>query len=74
LDKVTANGYAFMQGMEIEFLSAGTGAKIIIKSSLLLLSLKRVFSAGTTDEINSKVHCYHVSHACINANVGGSLT
>jgi hypothetical protein len=29
--------------MELEFLSAGTVAKFIIKSSLLLLSLKKVF-------------------------------
>jgi hypothetical protein len=32
-------------GMELEVLSAGTVAKFIIKSSWLLLSLNRVFSA-----------------------------
>ena len=44
-------------GMELEFLSAGTVAKFIIKSSRLLLSLNRVFSAETTDEIYSTAHC-----------------
>ena len=54
-------------GMELEFLSAGTVVKFIIKSLCLLLSLISVFSAETTDEIYSTAHCLHVSHACINA-------
>lgn len=36
-------------GMELEFLSAGTVAKFIIKSPCLLLLLNCVFSAETTD-------------------------
>ena len=44
-------------GMELEFPSAGTVAKFIIKSSLLFLSFIRVFSAETTDEIYSNAHC-----------------
>jgi hypothetical protein len=35
-------------GGEIEFLLTGTVAKFIIKSSLFILLLNRVFSAGTT--------------------------
>jgi len=54
-------------GMELEFLSAGTVAKFIINSSLLLLLLNSDLSAETTDEIYSTAHCYNVSHACINA-------
>ncbi len=44
-------------GMELEFQSDETVAKFIIKTSLLLLSLIRVFSAETTDEMDSTVHC-----------------
>jgi hypothetical protein len=60
-------------GMELEFLSAGTVVKFIIKSSCLLLSLIRVSSAETTDEIYSTAHCYHVSRACINAMLCGVI-
>jgi len=56
-------------GMELEFLSAGTVAKFIIKSSCLFLLVIRAFSAETTDEIYSIAPCSHFSHACINANV-----
>ena len=44
-------------GMELEFLSARTVAKFIIKSSCLLLLLISVLSAETTDEIYSIAHC-----------------
>jgi hypothetical protein len=44
-------------GMELEFLSAGTVAKFIIKSSCLFLLLNTVFSAETADEIYSTAHC-----------------
>jgi hypothetical protein len=40
-----ANVLRLAAGGEIEFLSARTVAKFIIKSSLLILSLNRVFSA-----------------------------
>jgi len=59
--------------MELEFLSAGTVAKFIIKSSCLLLLLISILSAETTDEIYSTAHCYHVSHACINAMLPAGL-
>jgi hypothetical protein len=58
-------------GGEIEFLSAETVVKFIIKSSCLLLLLISVLSAKTTDEIYSAAH---VSYACKNALVVGILS
>jgi hypothetical protein len=54
-------------GLELEFLSAGTVAKFIIKSSCLFLWFIRAFSAETTDERYSTAHCSQVRHAWINA-------
>lgn len=42
---------------EMEFLLPGTVAKFIIKSSLLLLSFNKVFSARTTAETCTTAHC-----------------
>ena len=67
--KIAGNGCAFMQAWNKNSRLPGTAAKFIILSSLLLLLLNRIPSAGTTDEIYSTAHCLHVCHACINANV-----
>ena len=45
---MAANGLRLAAGEEIEFFLPGTIAKFIIKSSLSILSLNRVFSPGTT--------------------------
>jgi len=44
-------------GLKIESLSAEAVAKFIFKSSLLLLSLNKVFSVETTAETCTTVHC-----------------
>ena len=54
---VQAHNIRIYAGLELEFLSAGTVAKFIIKSSLLLLSLNKVFQPRTTDEIRTTAHC-----------------
>jgi len=46
--KVAAYVLRLAAGGEIEFRLPGTVAKFINKSSLFILSLNRVFSAGTT--------------------------
>ncbi len=51
-------------GGVLEFLLPGTVAKFIIKSSLLLLSLNKDFSARTMAEICTNAHCSHFSPAC----------
>ena len=56
-------------GLELEFILPGTVAKFIIKSSLLSLSLNKVFSAWTAAERCTTAHYYHFSQTCINANV-----
>jgi hypothetical protein len=43
--------------MELEFLSAGTVAKFIIKSSLLLLLFNSVTSDGTMAETFTNADC-----------------
>lgn len=45
---IDANVLRLAAGGEIEFLLPGTVAKFINISSLFILSLNRVFSAGTT--------------------------
>ena len=47
-----------------------TVAKFIIKSSLLLLSLNKVRSAGTVAETCTVADCYHVCPACTKPIVG----
>jgi len=55
--KVAANGRRLGAGGELEFLLPGTVAKFITKSSLLLLPLNKVFSAGTAAERYTTAHC-----------------
>ncbi len=57
LPGIAHNVYGLQQVGEIEFLSARTVAKFIIKSSLLLLSLNKDFSARTIAETFTNAHC-----------------